>query len=155
MAFSATVEEGIKVECNVENREGVLDENQIENPDEQDDIKKACENLYRNFKMYEKLYRFPLKKLGEVEIDKENLSTKIDERNRIIGALRYENISLVEKVMSLEANLSQALSQLEQTSNTKLDEMLSVQKSYSDKSLLGYVGSNSILLLLLSHSALM
>ena len=78
------------------------------------------------------------KKLSVVELDREELSTKVDEANQTIGALRFENNFLAERTKKLEAELSRVKSQLEKTSNAKLDEMLSFQKATSDKIELGY-----------------
>ena len=78
------------------------------------------------------------KKLSVVELDREEISTKVDEANQTIGDLRFVNNFLVERTKKLEAELSQVKSQLEKTSNAKLDEMLSFQKATSDKIELGY-----------------
>ena len=56
----------------------------------------------------------------------------------IIGALRFENNFLVEKTKKLEAELFQVRAQLERTSSAKLDEMLNLQKSASNRTSLGY-----------------
>ena len=45
---------------------------------------------------------------------------------------------MVEKTKKLEAELFQVRAQLERTSSAKLDEMLSLQKSASDRTNLGY-----------------
>ena len=78
------------------------------------------------------------KKLSDVELDREELSTKFDETNQTIGAQQFENNFLVEKTKKLEAELFQVKAQLERTSSAKLDEMLSFQKSVSDRTDLGY-----------------
>ena len=57
--------------------------------------------------------------------------------------LRFENNFLAEKTKKLEAKLSQVKTQLERTSNAKLNEMLSFQKSASDRISLGYDFSSS------------
>ena len=67
-----------------------------------------------------------------MELDREELSTKFDEANQTIGALRFENNFLVKKTKKFEAELSHVRAQLERTSSAKLDEMLSIQKSASD-----------------------
>ena len=78
------------------------------------------------------------KKLSVVELDREELSTKVDEANQTIGTLWFVNNFLAERTKKLEAELSRVKSQLEKTSNAKLDEMLSFQKATSDKIELGY-----------------
>ena len=63
---------------------------------------------------------------------------KFDEANQTIGALRFENNFLTEKTKKLEVELFQVKAQLDRTLSTNLDEMLSFQKSASDKTDLGY-----------------
>ena len=58
-------------------------------------------------KKHEKLYKLATKKLSEVELDQEELSTKFDEANQTIGDLRFENNFLAEKTKKLEAELFQ------------------------------------------------
>ena len=52
-------------------------------------------------------------------------------------------MSLLEKVKSLELELSIAREQLDRSSTSKLDDMLNVQKSISNKTSLGFVKSGS------------
>ena len=78
-----------------------------------------------------------------MELDREKLSTKFDESNQTIVALRFENNFLAEKTKKLEAELFQVRAQLERISSAKLDEMLSIQKSASDRTSLGYDFSSS------------
>ena len=136
-AFTTTVNptDGI-VEDEVEEEE--LVESKFEKMDDQDDIHTAYEKLYKLFEKHEKLYRLTTKKLSNVELDHEELSTKFDEANQTIGALRFENNFLVEKTKKLEVELFQVRVQLERTSSAKLDEMLSLQKSASKRTSLGY-----------------
>ena len=136
-AFTATVNptDGI-VEDEVEEKE--LVESKFEKMDDQDDIHTTYENLYKLSEKHEKLYRLTTKKLSDVELDREELSTKFDEANQIIGALRFENNFLAKKTKKLKVELFQVKAQLERTSSAKLDEMLSIQKSTSDRTSLGY-----------------
>ena len=78
-----------------------------------------------------------------MELDREEVSTKFDEVNQTIGALRFENNFLAEKIKKLEAELFKVRPQLERTSIAKLDEMLSIWKSASDQTGLGYGLSSS------------
>ena len=43
------------------------------------------------------------RKLSEVELEHEELSTKVDEANKIIGVVKFENNLLVEKTEKLNA----------------------------------------------------
>ena len=120
-----------------------LVESKFEKMDDQDDIHTAYEKLYKLSEKHEKLYRLTTKKLNDVELDCEELSTKFDEANQTIGVLRFENNFLAEKTKKLEAKLFQVRAQLERTSSAKLDKMLSIQKSASDRTGLGYGLSSS------------
>ena len=73
-----------------------------------------------------------------MELEREEISTKFDEANQTIGALRFENNFLAKKTKKLEAELFQVRAQLERTSSAKLDEMLNLQKSASNRTGLGY-----------------
>ena len=118
--------------------EDKLVEFKFEKMDEQDDIHTAYAKLYKVVEKYEKLYRLATKKLSDVKLKKEEISTKFGEANQTIGALKFENNFLAEKTKKLEAELFQVRAQLESTSSTKLDEMLSLQKSTSDRTDLRY-----------------
>ena len=78
-----------------------------------------------------------------MELNREELFTKVDEANQTIGALRFENNFLDEKTKKLKAELFQVRAQLEWTSSAKLDKMLSLQKYVSDRTSLGYGLSSS------------
>ena len=53
------------------------------------------------------MYRLASKKLSDVELDREELSTKFDETNQTIGASRFENNFLAEKTKKLKVKLFQ------------------------------------------------
>ena len=120
-----------------------LVEYKFEKMDEQDDIHTAYAKLYKVSEKHEKMYRLASKKLSDVELKREELSTKFDEANQTIGALRFKKNFLAEKTKKLEAKLFQVRAQLERTSSAKLDEMPSLQKSASDRTSLGYGFSSS------------
>ena len=53
-------------------------ESKFKKMDDQDDIHTAYEKLYKLYEKHEKLYRLTTKKLSDVELDREELSTKVD-----------------------------------------------------------------------------
>ena len=136
-AFTTTVNPTDGIVEDVDEEEKLV-ESKFEKMDDQDDIHTAYEKLYKVSEKHEKLYRLATKKLSDVELDREELSTKFEEANQTIWALRFENNFLAEKTKKLEAELFQVRTQLERTSSAKLDEMLSIQKSTSDRTGLGY-----------------
>ena len=112
-AFTITVNptEGIVEDVNEEEHSM---ESKFEKMDEQYDIHTAYTKLYKVLEKHEKLYRLATKKLSEVEFEQEEISTKFDEANQTIRALRFENNFLAEKTKKLEAL------------SAKLDKMLSL-----------------------------
>ena len=141
-AFTATINPTDGIVEDVDEKEELV-ESKFEKMDDQDDIHIAYEKLYKVSEKHEKLYRLATKKLNDVELDREELSTKFDEANQTIGALRFENNFLAEKIKKLEIKLFQVRAQLERTSSAKLDEMLNIQKSALDRTGLGYGISSS------------
>ena len=129
--FTATVNLTKGMVEEVDEEEDLV-ESKFEKMDEQDDIHTAYAKLYKVFEKHEKLYRLATKKLSDVELEQEEISTKFDETNQTIEALQFENNFLTENTKKLGAELFQIRAQLERTSNAKLDEMLNFQKSASD-----------------------
>ena len=84
-----------------------------------------------------------LKRINTLEQEKEILLLKLFDANELLKSVKIENMSLIEKVKGLEFELFVAREQLNRSSNSKLDNMLNVQKSVYDKIGLGFVGSGS------------
>ena len=91
---------------------------------------------------------FGLKKINPLEQEKKNLLLKLFDANELLNSVKIENMTLLEKVKSLELELFVAREQIDRTSTSKLDDMLNVQKSIYDKTGLGFVeiGSSSVIL---------
>ena len=141
-AFTTTVNPTDGIVEDVDEEEELV-ESKYEKMDDQDDIHTAYEKLYKLSEKHEKLYRLTTKKLSDVELDREELSTKFDEVNQTIRALRFKNNFLTEKTKKLEAELFQVRAQLERASSAKINEMLILHKSASDRTGLGYGFSSS------------
>ena len=77
--------------------------------------------------------------LGLKKIDKKNLLVKLFDANELLNNLKTENMLLLYKVKTFELDLSIARS-----TSSKLDQLLSVQKSPSNKSGIGFVESISV-----------
>ena len=74
-AFTGTVNPTDGIVEDVDEEEKLM-EYKFEKMDNQDDIHTAYEKLYKVSKKHEKLYRLATKKLSDVELDHEELSTK-------------------------------------------------------------------------------
>ena len=135
MAFTATA---------VVSETEIVDENPsdgelFENVDLQEAYNKLCK-IAANDAMSVDL---GLKKINTLEQEKKNLVLELFDANELLNSVKIKNMSLTEKVKSLELELSVAREQLNGTSTSKLDSMLNVQKSSHDKTGLGFVESVS------------
>ena len=77
-----------------------------------------------------------LKKIESLELDKKNLLVKLFDANEFLNNVKTENMLLLDKLKTLELDLSIARS-----ASSKLDQLLGVQKSPFDKSGIGFVES--------------
>ena len=82
-----------------------------------------------------------MKKIEFLELDKKNLLVKLFDANELLNNVKTENMLLLDKVKSLELDLSIARS-----ASSKLDQQLGVQKSPSDKSGLSFIEASLCLL---------
>ena len=146
-AFTTTIDLSKESKELVDEEEELI-ESKFEEMDEKDDIHTAYSKLYKNSEKHEKLYRLATRKLNEVELEWEELSSKVDEANQTIKALWFVNNFLTEKTKKLDVELFQVKAQLERTLRAKLDDMLNFQKAESDKTSLGYDHSLSLLVVL-------
>ena len=80
-----------------------------------------------------------LKKIESLELDKKNFLVKLFDANDLLNNVKTENMLLLDNVKSLELDLS-----VVKSTSSKLDQMLSIQKSPSNKSGLGFVESISV-----------
>ena len=65
-----------------------------------------------------------LKKIETLEHERKNLLVKLFDANKLITTIKIDNMSLIEKVKSLESELYVTREQLDRTSSSKLDNML-------------------------------
>ena len=79
-AFTVTVNPTERIIEDMDEEEELVD-SKFEKMDDQDDIHTTYEKLYKLSEKHEKLYRLTTKKLSDVELDREELSTKFDEAN--------------------------------------------------------------------------
>ena len=85
-----------------------------------------------------------LKKIASLELDKKNLLVKLFDATELLNNVKTENMLLIDKVKNLEHELSVAREQSNRSASSKFDHMLSVQKSPSDKTGLGFVESINV-----------
>ena len=85
-----------------------------------------------------------LKKIAFLELENKNLLVKLFDANDLLNNVKTENMLLLDKVKNLEHELFVAREQTNRSASSKLDHMLSVQKSPSDKTGLGFVASINV-----------
>ena len=74
-----------------------------------------------------------LQKIASLELDKKNLLLKLFDANELLDKVKSENMFLLDKVKNLEMELSVAREQTNRSASSKLEHMLSIQKSPLDK----------------------
>ena len=79
-AFTTTVNPTDGVLETIDDEEDLVD-SKFEKMDNQDNIHTTYEKLYKISEKHEKLYRLVTKKLSDVKLDREELSTKSNEAN--------------------------------------------------------------------------
>ena len=82
-AFISTVNPTKGIVEDVDKEEELV-ESKFEKMDKQDDIHTAYAKLYKVSEKHEKLYRLATKKFSDVELEREEISTKFDEANQTI-----------------------------------------------------------------------
>ena len=80
-AFTTSVNPTEGIVKDVDKEEDLV-ESKFEKMDEQDDIHTVYAKLYKVSEKHEKLYKLATKKLSEMELEREEISTKFDEANR-------------------------------------------------------------------------
>ena len=135
MAFTATT---IVSETETAD-ENPYDEELFENADLQEAYNKLCKIGAKDVISVD----LGLKKINTLEQEKKNLLLKLFDANELLNSVKIENMSLLEKVKSIELELSVAGEQLDRSSTSKLDDMLNVQKFVSVETGLGFVKSGS------------
>ena len=131
MAFTATAVVNEIETANENPSDGELSEN----VDLQDAYNKLCKIAAKDAMGVE----LGLKKINTLEQKKKNFLLKLFDANELLNSVKIENMTLLEKTKSLELELAVTREQIDRTSTSKLDDMLNVQKSISDKTGLGFV----------------
>ena len=85
-----------------------------------------------------------LKKIASLEVEKKNLLVKLFNANELLNNVKTENMLSLDKIKNLELELSGAREQTDRSASSKLDQILSVQKSPFNKVDFGFVESISV-----------
>ena len=85
-----------------------------------------------------------LKKIATLEQEKKNLLLNLLDANELVNKVKTENIMLLDKITNLKLELFVAREQTNRSVSSKLDHMVSIQKSPLDKASLGFAESISV-----------
>ena len=85
-----------------------------------------------------------LQKIAFLELEKKNLLLKLFDANKLLDKVKTENMLLLDKVKNLGLELSVASEQTNRSASSKLEYMLSIQKSPLDKTGLNFEDSISV-----------
>ena len=85
-----------------------------------------------------------LQKIASLELDKKYLLLKLFDANELLDKVKTKNMLLLDRVKNLKLELSVAREQTNRTASSKLEHMLSIQKSPLDKTSLGFEDSITI-----------
>ncbi|XP_030959013.1 uncharacterized protein LOC115980957 [Quercus lobata] len=111
-----------------------------------EDIASLQENynsLLEKLGEYAKVAKATVKKMKKAEEDYRSLLVRYKEAKCEIETLNGELTEAYTKVKFLELEVVQANSKVKRVSTKKLDDILSSQKTFSDKTVLGYTGGSS------------
>ena len=79
-----------------------------------------------------------LQKIVYLELDKKNLLLKLFDANELLDKVKTKNMLLLDKVKNLELKLFVVREQTNRSASSKIEHMLSIQKSPLDKTGLGF-----------------
>ena len=123
----------------------VVDENVVVEENSSDEELSKCADLQEAFNKLWKIdakdamsVDLGLKKIASLELDKKNL-LKLFDANELINKVKTGNMLFLDKIKNLELELSIAREQTNRFASSKLNHILSIQKSPLDKSSLGFV----------------
>ena len=105
---------------------------------------KRITTLLKKSREYVRVAKAALKKMKKVKEDYKSLLVRYKEAKCEIETLNGELIEAYTKIKFLELEVVQANVKVERVSTKKLDDVLSHQKPFSDKTELGYTGESSL-----------
>ena len=136
IAFTATavIDENVVVD------ENPSDEELSKSVDLQETYNKLCKVTAKDAMNVD----LGLQKIASLELDKKNLLLKLFDANELLDKVKTENMLFLDKVKNLELELSVAREKTNRTVSSKLEHMLSIQKSPLDKTGLAFEDSITI-----------
>ena len=123
---------------------GIIEESNAKEDESSAGLQENYNSLLENSGEYARVAKAAIKKMKKAKEDYRSLLVRYKEIKCEIETLNGELIKAYSKIKFLELEVVQANVKVEQVSSKKLDEVLSHQKPFSDKTGLGYTGESSL-----------
>ena len=117
---------------------GIVEESDAEEDEDTTGLKENYNSLLEKSGEYARVAKVAVKKMKKVEKDYRCLQVRYKEAKCEIETLNGELTEAYTKVKFLELEVIQANAKVERVSTKKLDDVLSSQKTFSDKTGLGH-----------------
>ena len=121
---------------------GIIEESNAEEDEDTAGLKENYNSLFEKLGEYARVAKTAVKKMKKVEEDYRSLLVRYKEAKCEIETLNGELTEAYTKVKFLDLEVVQANAKVERVSTKKLDDVLSSQKTISDKTELGYIGES-------------
>ena len=122
---------------------GIVEESDAEEDEDTTGLEENYNSLLEKSGEYARVAKTVVKKMKKAEEDYRSLLVRYKEAKCEIETLNGELTEAYTKVRFLEHEVVQANAKVEHVSTKKLDDVLSSQKTFSDKTGLGYTGESS------------
>ena len=122
---------------------GVVEESNAEEDEITANLQENYNSLLEKSGEYTRVAKATVRKMKKAEEDYKSLLIRYKEAKCEIETLNGELSEAYTKVRFLEQEVVQANAKIERVTTKKLDDVISSQKSFSEKSGLGYIGGSS------------
>ena len=123
---------------------GIIEESDAEEDEDTTGLRENYNSLLKKSGEYARVAKTAVKKMKKAEEDYRSLLVRYKEAKCEIETLNGKLTEAYTKVKFLELEVVQANAKVERVSTMKLDDVLSSQKTFSDKTGLGYTGESSL-----------
>ena len=122
---------------------GIVEESDAEEDEDTTSLQENYNSLLEKSGEYARVAKAAMKKMKKAEEEYRSLLVRYKEAKCEIEMLNGELTEAYTKVKFLELKVVQANAKVERVSTKKLDDVFSFQKTFSDKTGLGYIGESS------------
>ena len=122
---------------------GVVEQSDAEEDENTAGLQENYNSLLEKSGEYTRVAKAAVKKMKKAEEDYKSLLVRYKESKCEIETMNGELTEAYSKIRFLELEVVQANAKIERVSTKKLDDVISSQKHFLDKSRLGYIGGSS------------